>query len=90
MYALFQNPTQIQSASKPWTPSASRAKKRKAEGQNQRLEAYTNALKAITEKEEPRDMHTAFGEYVAARTRPMDLDKAKAIHFKIMNILNEG
>ena len=51
------------------------------------MEAYTKALKSIAEKEDPKDVHSTFGEYVAARTREMSTEKAKAVHMKIMTIL---
>ena len=80
-------------SSRPWTPGSAKARKRQRkdddDAHKQRLEAYTSALKSIAETDAPRDVHTTFGEYVAARTREMDPTKVKAVQLKIMTILLE-
>ncbi len=53
------------------------------------MAAYTEALKAITQKEDEKDMHTHFGDYIAARTRAMTQERATEVHGKIIAILNE-
>ncbi len=80
-------------SSKPWTPGSARSSRKRQrrddDTQKQRLEVYTNALKSIAEADAPKDVHSSFGDYVAARTREMDPAKAKAVQFKIMSILME-